>query len=549
MSYTINLTNGTKLTDIIDGSIDQTATDLTLIGKNLSNYGTFYNDNLVHLLENFANVTEPNNPITGQLWYDTSANILKIYNGVGFAPTGNTIVSSTQPTGLSTGGLWINNTTGQIFFNDGSATILAGPIYTKAQGKSGFEVVDVIDTNLINHSIVKLFVANTLIGIYSDASFTPAAAIAGYAGSIGAGFNVGSNSSLGFNLTASRALKLFENDIEYTPGSFLLSDADSSTTGQLVLQQPTIPLVFGNSLHISLETADLFEMKSVNADQNIQITTYSGGVYKPSLFINADSEFVGVFTNAPTATLDVNGSLRVRGDMTVEGDITSINQTQINIEDILISLGKTETPSNTTADGGGILLEGGTDGDKTWTWDLASESWSSSENISLAIGKNVIIDGEQVLSKTTLGSSVTTATGLTQVGTLIALNVSHLALNLNTISSTVTDEDIVLAPNGTGAIDASLAKITNVGAPTDNADAATKLYVDERIAVQTVAISLDTTGLTNAQIASTYLDIIFKNYEHIAGAICRAVCTASGVVTIKEFELSVSGFWEFKQNL
>jgi hypothetical protein len=66
MSYAINLTNGTKLTDIVDGSINQTATDLTLIGRNSTNYGTFFNDNLVFLLENFANNTEPTRPLTGQ---------------------------------------------------------------------------------------------------------------------------------------------------------------------------------------------------------------------------------------------------------------------------------------------------------------------------------------------------------------------------------------------------------------------------------------------------------------------------------------------------
>ena len=57
MAYTINLTNGTTLTTIADGTVNQTSTSLTLIGKNYAGYGTFLNDNFVHLLENASSDT------------------------------------------------------------------------------------------------------------------------------------------------------------------------------------------------------------------------------------------------------------------------------------------------------------------------------------------------------------------------------------------------------------------------------------------------------------------------------------------------------------
>ena len=82
MTYSINLTNGTTLIPggLSNGTLDQTATDLTLIGQNATSYGQFLNDNFVHLLENFANTSAPPNPIKGELWYDTSQNLLQIYN-------------------------------------------------------------------------------------------------------------------------------------------------------------------------------------------------------------------------------------------------------------------------------------------------------------------------------------------------------------------------------------------------------------------------------------------------------------------------------------
>jgi len=71
-----------------------------------------------------------------------------------------------------------------------------------------------------------------------------------------------------------------------------------------------------------------------------------------------------------------------------------------------------------------------------------------------------------------LGASSTTLAGLTQV------DVNNIRVTGNTISSTNTDGDIVFDPNGTGTINASSARITNLADPTGAQDAATKAYVD-----------------------------------------------------------------------
>ena len=182
MTYSIYLTNGNKLTAVSNGAIDQSHTSLTLIGQNATSYGQYINENFVQLLENFANTSQPNYPIIGQLWYDTSANILKVWNGTTFAPTGNTLLGDTAPSELSTGGFWINTATSQLYFNDGTANNLAGPIYTKKQGPSGFVVETVTDVNGVSHVIVLLYVGSTLMGVFSKDSFTPSpsSSISGY---------------------------------------------------------------------------------------------------------------------------------------------------------------------------------------------------------------------------------------------------------------------------------------------------------------------------------------------------------------------------------
>jgi len=95
MSYFINKTDGTAIV-VLDGTKDTTSTSLTLLGKLSSNYGENQNENFVRLLENFAYNTSPINPITGQLWYDTTNRTIKVYdlsddswNSVGTSIVGN----------------------------------------------------------------------------------------------------------------------------------------------------------------------------------------------------------------------------------------------------------------------------------------------------------------------------------------------------------------------------------------------------------------------------------------------------------------------------
>ena len=72
MSYQLNKTDGTLLLDLIDGQIDTASTNLTLVGRNYTGYGEYFNENFIKLLENFSNTAAPSNPITGQLWWDST---------------------------------------------------------------------------------------------------------------------------------------------------------------------------------------------------------------------------------------------------------------------------------------------------------------------------------------------------------------------------------------------------------------------------------------------------------------------------------------------
>ena len=116
---------------------------------------------------------------------------------------------------------------------------------------------------------------------------------------------------------------------------------------------------------------------------------------------------------AATGTTTVNNGLVVTGDLTVNGTTTTVNATTITVDDINIELGSVASPTDVTANGGGITLKGATD--KTITW--SSIGWTSSEDFNLVSGKVYEINGTSVLSATTLGSAVVTSS-LTSVGTI-----------------------------------------------------------------------------------------------------------------------------------
>lgn len=134
--------------------------------------------------------------------------------------------------------------------------------------------------------------------------------------------------------------------------------------------------------------------------------------------VSGDKTFTGT-VDLSGATLSGNttfgSNLTVSGDLTVNGTTTTINSTTLAVDDKNIVLGDVATPSDATADGGGITLKGATD--KTINWSDTTDSWTSSEHVDLASGKSYYIGGSQVLSGSSLGSGVT-GSSLTSLGTI-----------------------------------------------------------------------------------------------------------------------------------
>lgn len=180
MPYNINRYNGTILTTVEDGTVDNTL-DIKLIGRNYAGYGEVQNENMVHLLENFASTSEPPRKISGQIWYDSGNKKLKFYDGTQFRTTGGAEVGSNEPSGLTTGDFWFNTETNQLYAWGGASFILVGPQAVENAGTTELKSVSVTDVNGTVHAIVKALVNNKTIFITSSAEFIlPDAVIDGF---------------------------------------------------------------------------------------------------------------------------------------------------------------------------------------------------------------------------------------------------------------------------------------------------------------------------------------------------------------------------------
>lgn len=171
MAYQIDKFNGTFLVSIDDQTINTTATDLRLVGRNYAGYGEIQNENFVHLLENFASSTEPTRSLEGQIWYDSQNKKIKFYDGNLYRVVGGAEVSSTAPQFPSTGDFWFNSAEKRLYTWDGTDFSLVGPPVEPAIGDTLVEPQVVKDQSNTDRSILKLIVGSEIIGIFSKDEF------------------------------------------------------------------------------------------------------------------------------------------------------------------------------------------------------------------------------------------------------------------------------------------------------------------------------------------------------------------------------------------
>ena len=413
MAYTINKTDGTVVATITDGTVDNT-TSLQLFGKSYSGFGEGLNENLVKLLENAASTAAPTAPLKGELWFDTTTNQLKVYDGTSFKPTGGSKSSASQPTSPSAGDLWHDTANDQVSVYTGSAWLLVGPVYTSGQTLSGWKI-ETLASSGGNKVVSSMYAGNTRVAILSKETFTPSATQTGFA-EIKAGLTLNSTLGAVFDGTNTQAANIDVSSTTNTSGTiiaggnFLRADAADTTTGALTVDADG-GVIIGDAQELSITvSSNDVTVAQTSQDKDLKFTVNDGGV-----------------TKTPLQLTGADGGIDITGDVTITGNLTisgSYDKSSVDVSTYVDAfIGVNE--GNASDVDGGLIVEKAS-GEARMFWDTSESYWSAGTTGSYSQvirDADATADGnankEKVLKTTAAGLLTVTNMSLAAVGSAI----------------------------------------------------------------------------------------------------------------------------------
>lgn len=392
MPFTLNFSdpsNSNTLTvpDMPPG-VNEVDTSLALIGKGYPNYGKKTAENFLHLLENFAGpYPGPNNPIEGQLWYDTTDpnhKVLRVRDGINWSNTSGIYqqsddprISAEAPARLRAGDIWVDTSNYQLKIFNNSDWTLVGPMITEGS-TTGLEVDTLYGSSDIpgvsqGHPVIKLWSEGNIIAIVSNRAFTPRSVLPGFTDLV-PGINLrktqsGSSPAPILNGTAVTARTLEIGGVVVSSSKLLRKDDATSRdqggqviTGKVFFKTPTESInneIFGQGeygivINNQSSNTDSKYIQFYKGNKNAVILNNhpSGSIVlkvndgSNSLLSAVDISSTGTIINTPvtlTETLSVLSSTNISGNLNVNSNV--------NIEEHLTVNGATVINDNLTLNG------------------------------------------------------------------------------------------------------------------------------------------------------------------------------------------------------
>lgn len=335
-----------------EGTVNTVDTSLTLVGRNYPGYGQAIASDLVHILENFASSSPPNNPIEGQLWFDTSdpnAKKLKINDGTANAatwyPVGGVHQQANEPVNTQIGDIWVDTSNNQLKIFNGADFTLIGPNYSSAL-KTGSYATTATDILGQSHNIVINYVDDNAVEIISRDSFTPLQIIDGFA-SIRSGSNL-SSKNLGtltspsyaqYNGVASQAAALKQTipaEQIVSANNFVRNDIDQRLNGIVSIGNDG-GLRIGLDPTFILQRNDQRDATFLNAydSGSFVFKVIKSNVQNTILKIDGDRQRVAINTPSPIADLHVEGTLYASGASTFTNNLNVVGN--IRAENVYVN--------------------------------------------------------------------------------------------------------------------------------------------------------------------------------------------------------------------
>jgi hypothetical protein len=382
--------------------INTVDTSLSLVGRGYPNYGEKIADNFLHLLENFAGPIPPENPIEGQLWYDTSdisRKVLRIMDGTATAtrwPSANGIYQQgTDPkdsaiAGLKDGDIWVDTAANQLRIYKNGSWSTVGPTVAVGGTKSGTEIVSWSNRDYTaTATIILNYVEDVVVSVLSDKAFVPSPSIDGFS-VIRYGLNVRSDDvEHDYRIwgDADRALNLKISGVSYQGSEFLrkndYSNRGQVINGHVVFTQSNSNLRDANSLNNGIvvdsgtsseyiqfakQNNDSVLYNSVTTGKLIIRTNNSGNSFD---VMSVGSSSVDISTTATfSKDVAVTGSSTIGGSVIVTGSATFSSNLTVSGSSTISGIASINTLTLGTASGNGVAISV----NNTGTYDIGTAS-------------------------------------------------------------------------------------------------------------------------------------------------------------------------------
>lgn len=317
-------TNSAKPAITVEDKNVNKQTSLSFVGQNYTGYASIIAENFLHLLENFAKSTAPDNPVEGQIWYDntTSDSLLKVYDGSNWVPTGAVTKSATEPTSNSSNGdLWVNPITQQLYIFSGISWSLIGPQFSGGL-KTGAIVDSVSDTvasvNDAPHNIISFYSNNERIAILSSDTFVPKSFIKGFA-TVNRGITLTTevSSTVAAKLvgTATAADSLNVSNVAVNASNFLRSDVKSTTNNVFEVKSNSGLTIGGDlSFNIGIDSS-VITQTSLNKNIQFRVKNSSNDILN---ILHIDTrQRIGINQTNPSVDFDVDGAAKISKNLVV----------------------------------------------------------------------------------------------------------------------------------------------------------------------------------------------------------------------------------------
>jgi microcystin-dependent protein len=332
MPYIVNFTDSTTKTPIT--VFDNTTSEDTSVrfpGRNVAGYGQIIAENFLHLLENFASPEAPINPVEGQLWYNSTDEILLIWDNTSWKAASNIQRSGAEPPAESSrnGELWVDTVSQQLYIFSGSRWILVGPNFSTGL-RSGPIVESITDTDNRDRVVLIFYVDDTPVAIVSKDSFIPKLSIEGFQ-TIRPGLNLtnaeiaeGNELPKFYSDNGANVADALKIDGKNVSGAdFLRKDAVNSTDFELNIKN-NFGLNIGVDSTFNIATSGpTARLYNSIPGSSIDVQLNRGGIANTTLRV-VDGR-VGVNVLAPDAALDVDGDAKITGSVVLSNANASTN--------------------------------------------------------------------------------------------------------------------------------------------------------------------------------------------------------------------------------